>query len=266
MFTGNAKTHFQVLGRVNNQTDYMMSPFGNERWDLDDHEKLKKIYKTQDLNNSPPEPNYYCAHQPTQQSGLNVNQTHYQPQKPPYCGYIHQSGTAQGYIPKAEVEQSYHPNPIHQHIYQPLLVQSQNPPQIYYQNETSSFHGKPEAHYNTPQGSYQRPEVPVYQTPVKHLNGLNQDDIKKKPRMVYSNTNYQQTASQNIPQVQVCGQCQHAPPTPNAATYNQKQWKSSPDVPIWIAGGVNYKPLGPSNPTPSPYYQPREKSAYSPLN
>lgn len=43
MFGGNAKTHFQMLGRGDNPTGYMMSPFGDERWDIDDQEKMKKI-------------------------------------------------------------------------------------------------------------------------------------------------------------------------------------------------------------------------------
>ncbi|EEB19092.1 hypothetical protein Phum_PHUM550320 [Pediculus humanus corporis] len=217
MFGGNAKTHFQVLGRDIKSKGYMMSPFGDERWDLDDNEKLKKIYKDPSkIQNYTKNNNCLNASQVSVnlQSNQNyqLNENPYQQHNP----YQTMKPCIYGYAPAEPVSGAQH----HQ--------------QIYYGDVVNNVH-----QYQRPkdqQGTKQYAECQP--TPVKRFNGLNNEETKQKSK---------------LPPGQV-----------NNNNNNHRPWKSLTDVPVWIPASSLYRPFGPAEPTPNPFYPPREKNTYTP--
>ncbi|KAK6622065.1 hypothetical protein RUM44_001872 [Polyplax serrata] len=270
MFGGNAKTHFQVLGRANNSTGYMMSPFGDDRWDLDDSEKLRKIYKKTDLM-SPSTMNLQThpkgVHHMSEPRPLPVPMAPQVPCQgstgPNYYGYV-QPDKSQGFLAQGEDPKAY------QTVSAPLppqVTQSQSQRFSYYKPDAHVFSYQPRRSQTVDSG-YDASGYRTSHPSVKHHNGLNHDELKQKSRVQCGQMNISDHTSHSLPQIpNICGQCQHGQPPQTQDSYTtQKHWRSSPDVPVWIAGSVGYRPFGPAEPTPNPYYPPRNRNEYIPLN
>lgn len=258
MFGGNAKTHFQQVGRGNNSTGYMMSPFGDDRWDLDDNEKLRKIFKNRNFarssgslnadNRNVPQTNRLAQNQFC--TSVKNSPPRNEAIKPPCSGHVLQLKTPQECVAKSQPTQIYQQTIVPVHYQEPT----------YYQNYGNYCVGQ---HQQKPQNLDQNLGSSIKSVAYKKRNGLNHEEEKRRSKMVCAEGNFQEHFSQSLPQISsICSQCQQSAQNSNPYLI-QRQWRSSSDVPVWMAGETPYRPYGLSESTSHPQYFLKEKNEYA---
>lgn len=229
MYVGNAKTYFQPLGKSSSSSGYLMSPFSDDRWDLDDQEKLGKVFRKietplKDLNPKSENVQMQKVH-PVQRSPSDVLH-----QKQNFTTNV-QTGlpnqTCGGNLDALRREQMFGPA----HVLGKGLVQSNRG--VLGMSEPTAPHQQQE---NRQHGQFLR----IHET-------YDLRPREEPPRL--------------------CGSCQEKSKSSNdnASCTTSSPWKSSPDVPVLIAGGTSYTPMGPQSPSPNPFFQPQHRNFYSPL-